>query len=144
VSEGGSGSDQRAAACVGGSRERERDATRGPSSRVPHTNSLTPTLSHTRAASRGPTLRAARNYPTATNYESFCSCLNQSVAPLPARQPQAKGPAKKKQTHLPSTRRQSTDERLPGCTILPSPTRAKFAVDKIAVRPLSSPATSSS
>ena len=30
-----SGSDQRAAVCVGGSRERERDATRDPSFRVP-------------------------------------------------------------------------------------------------------------
>ena len=36
-----SGSDQRVAVCVGGSREREGPATRPPSSRVPHTNSLT-------------------------------------------------------------------------------------------------------
>jgi hypothetical protein len=66
VSESGSGSDQRAAAGVGDYRERERSATRDPSSRVPHTNSLTPTLSHTLAAIRGPALRAARNYPTSS------------------------------------------------------------------------------
>ena len=44
----GSGSDQRGAACVGGSRE--RPAARSPSSRVTHTNSLTP--SSTRPATR--------------------------------------------------------------------------------------------
>ncbi len=46
----GSGSDQRLAACVGD--WRERPATRSPSSRVTHTNSLTPSLSQ--AASRDP------------------------------------------------------------------------------------------
>jgi hypothetical protein len=49
---------------VGDSRVRERHAARDPSFRVPPTNSLTLTLSPTRHATRGPPLRAARNYPT--------------------------------------------------------------------------------
>jgi hypothetical protein len=52
VSESVSGSDKRMAACVGGLRGRKRPATHSPSSRVPHTNSLTlsrPASRHPRA-----------------------------------------------------------------------------------------------
>jgi hypothetical protein len=47
---------------VGGSRVRERARVAARAFHLPHTNSLMP--SHTRAPTRVPALRAARNFPT--------------------------------------------------------------------------------
>jgi hypothetical protein len=60
----GSVSDQWGAVCVGDLCE--RCAARGPSFRVPHTNSLT--LTPSRAATREPACWAAQNFPKGRSY----------------------------------------------------------------------------
>ena len=61
VSGRGRVSDQRIVACVGGSRVRERARVAARAFRVPHTNSLTPTPSHTRAPTRVPAIGDGRH-----------------------------------------------------------------------------------
>ena len=119
VSGSGSVSDQRKAACVGDSRERDGRArsarggqgglsvpkpqgraARGTLSafRVPHTNSLT--LTPTRPATRGPALRAARNFPTDPTYLcaaaswSRCSCKSSRLWARPGRSGHARAAAR--------------------------------------------------